>query len=98
VDFIKKNAELEARVAYLTAEKEIVTKERNRLDIDNNKLRREKQHLQSQLETQEAEIEVFKRTNEDHLDRFDAKFEDLSSEFTKIKTENIELKEKERVY
>ena len=50
------------------------------------------------METQEAEIEVFKRTNEDHLDRFDAKFEVLSAEFTKIKTENIELKEKERVY
>lgn len=50
------------------------------------------------METQEAEIEVFKRTNEEHLDRFDAKFEQLSAEFTKIKTENIELKEKERAY
>ena len=36
--------------------------------------------------------------NEEHLDRFDAKFEDLSGEFTKIKTENIEFKEKERAY
>ena len=36
--------------------------------------------------------------NEEHLDRFDAKFEDLSAEFTKIKTENIELKEKEGAY
>jgi hypothetical protein len=36
--------------------------------------------------------------NEEHLDRFDAKFEDLSAEFTKIKTENIEFKEKERAY
>ena len=51
MDFIKKNAELEARVQYLMAEKEIVTKERNRLDIDINRLKREKQHLQSQLET-----------------------------------------------
>ena len=42
MDFIKKNAELEARVAYLMAEKEIITKERNRLDIDINKLKREK--------------------------------------------------------
>jgi hypothetical protein len=42
VDFIKKNAELEARVAYLMAEKEIITKERNRLDIDINKVKREK--------------------------------------------------------
>jgi len=29
----------------LLAEKEIVTKERNRLDIDINRLKREKQHL-----------------------------------------------------
>ncbi len=41
---------------------------------------------------------MFKRTNEDHLDRFDAKFEDLSAEFTKIKTENIELRERERAH
>lgn len=45
MDFIKKNAELESRVAYLTAEKEILTKDRNRVDIENSKLKREKQQL-----------------------------------------------------
>lgn len=50
------------------------------------------------MDLQEAEIEVFKRQNEEHLDRFDSKFEQLSIEFTKIKTENIELKDNERMY
>ena len=47
VDFIKVNAELEARVSFLTAEKEIITKERNRVEIENNKIKREKSQLQS---------------------------------------------------
>ena len=46
VDFIKANAELEARVSFLTAEKEILTKERNRVEIENNRIKREKSQLQ----------------------------------------------------
>jgi chromosome segregation ATPase len=42
VDFIKKTAELESRIAYLTAEKEILAKDRGRVEIENNKLKREK--------------------------------------------------------
>jgi hypothetical protein len=44
------------------------------------------------------EIELFKKNNEDHLERFDAKFEQLSSEFMKIKTENIELRERDKAH
>jgi hypothetical protein len=33
---------LEARVSFLNAEKEIITKERNRVEIENNKIKRER--------------------------------------------------------
>ncbi len=96
IDLIKRVADLEGRITYLTAERDLAVKERNRLELDLSKLRREKHSLTTQLQTQEAELELFKRTNEEHLDRFDRKFDELTAEFLKVKTENVELRERER--
>jgi hypothetical protein len=44
----------------------------------------------------EGELEYFRRAHEDHLDKFDSKFEQISIELSKLKNENILLKEKEK--
>jgi hypothetical protein len=75
VEHIKKQAELEGRIAYFTAEREVQVKDRVRLEKELAAITREKQQLFSKLEAQEAEIELYKNANEEHLDRFDAKFD-----------------------
>jgi BMFP domain-containing protein YqiC len=42
LDLIKRAADLEARITFLTAEKDVAVKERNRLELDLSKLKREK--------------------------------------------------------
>ena len=41
-------------------------------------------------------MDFFRRSHEEHLDKFDTKFEQISTELLKLKTENIQLKERER--
>jgi hypothetical protein len=53
VDYIKRHAELEAKIAYFTAEKELHLKEKLRLEKDVVALGRDKQQLQSKLDSQE---------------------------------------------
>jgi BMFP domain-containing protein YqiC len=43
LDLIKRAADLEARITFITAEKDVAIKERNRLELDLSKLKREKQ-------------------------------------------------------
>jgi len=37
----------------------------------------------------ESELEFFRKTHEEHLDKFDNKFEAISTELSKLKNENI---------
>ena len=89
VDILKRSAELEARIKYLSVDNENLVRERNNLDLANVNLNREKQELESQVMAMESEIEFFRRTNEEHLDKFDSKFESISLELSKLKNENI---------
>jgi ABC-type Mn2+/Zn2+ transport system ATPase subunit len=59
VDYIKKHAEQESRIGYLTQERELIVKEKLRLEKDLVAMGREKQQLVSRLECQEQEIESF---------------------------------------
>ena len=97
VDWLRRVAELEARQKYLQVDNENVVKERNNLDIANVELNREKAELQQQVMTLESELDFFRKTHEEHLDRFDQKFEAITVELTKLKNENIQLKEKQKV-
>lgn len=45
VDFLRKNAELEARMKYLQVDNENLVKERNNLDLANVELNRERSEL-----------------------------------------------------
>jgi hypothetical protein len=46
----------------------------------------------------ESELEFFRKTHEDLLDRFDNKIEQITTELTKLKNENIQLKEREKLH
>ena len=46
----------------------------------------------------ESELDYFRRTHEDLLDRFDSKIEAITNELTKLKNENIQLKEREKIF
>lgn len=96
VDFMKRGAEVEAKLIHLQVDNENLVRERNNLDIANVNLNKEKQELESQLLAIENELDFFRRAHEEHLDKFDNKFEQISSELMKLKTENIQLKERER--
>ena len=45
LDLIRRAADLEARITFLTAEKDVAVKERNRNELDHSKLKRENQKL-----------------------------------------------------
>jgi chromosome segregation ATPase len=96
VDFLKRCAELEARIKYLSVDNENLVKERNNLDIANVTLVREKTDLEQNLMQIEAELDYFRTSHEEHLDKFDSKFETITTELSKLKNENIQLKEKEK--
>lgn len=51
IDLIKRVTDLEGRITYLTAERDLAVKERNRLELDFAKLKREKHSLQTHLQT-----------------------------------------------
>ncbi len=44
----------------------------------------------------EAELDFLQKTQEDHLDDFDIKFEQISEELRAMKSENLSLKEREK--
>jgi len=41
-------------------------------------------------------LDFLRQANEEHLDKFDNKFSEITLEVTKIKNENLQLKEKEK--
>ena len=75
VDGMKRGAEIEAKLIHLQVDNENLVRERNNLDIANVTLNKEKQELESQLMSIEAELDFFRRSHEEHLDKFDNKFE-----------------------
>jgi seryl-tRNA synthetase len=97
VDLMKRAAELEARMKYLQVDNENLVRERNNLDIANVNLNKEKSEYEQHIMAIEGELEYFRKSHEDHLDKFDSKFEAISLELSKLKNENIQLKEKEKL-
>ena len=97
VDIIKRAAELEARVKFLQMDQEGTLKERNLLDQANVQLKKEKGELENRLTEVETELHFLRQTNEEHLDQFDSKFTDIQSEISKLKNENLSLKEREKL-
>ena len=89
VDLLRRVAELEAKIKYLQVDNENLVKERNKLDIANVELNREKMDIQQNTIELESELEYFRKAHEDHLDRFDQKFDAITVELTKLKNENI---------
>lgn len=71
VDLMKRAAEFEARLKYLQVDNEHLVKERNNLDIANVEITRERNELEQHAMAMESELEFFRKTHEDHLDRFD---------------------------
>jgi hypothetical protein len=53
--------------------------------------------MELKLTEVESELSFLKSTQVDSLDRFDKKFDEITTELSKMKNENISLKEKERV-
>ena len=98
VDFLKRNAELEAKIKYLQVDNENLVKERNNLDIANVELNRQKSEVDSEFAMLQGEYDYIKKSHEEMLDKFDQKIEQVGIELTKMKNENISLKEKERLY
>ena len=89
VDLLKRCAELEGRIKYCQADNEALVRERNNLDIANVTLNGEKQQLEEALVRTEEELSLIRGAHEDHLDRFDQKFDVITSEVAKLKQENI---------
>jgi len=71
VDLFRKLAESEARIKYLQVDNENLVKERNNLDIANVELNRDKNEIEQVNMEMNGELEFFKRTHEELLDRFD---------------------------
>lgn len=71
VDLLRKVAELEAKLKYMQVDNENLVKERNKLDIANVELNRDKMDIQQHALELESELEYFRKSHEDHLDRFD---------------------------
>lgn len=86
---MRKTAELEAKLRYFQADNENLVRERNNLDLQNVQLSRERAQLQENLTQAENELEFLRRAHDEHLDKFDLKFEQISLELSKIKNENI---------
>ena len=71
VDLLKKVAELESKMKYLQVDNETLVKERNNLDIANVEMNREKVDMEQHCIALENELDFFRRTHEEHLDKFD---------------------------
>eukprot|EP00347_Sterkiella_histriomuscorum_P021720 403333001 len=97
VDVMKKGAEVEGRLQYYRIDNENLVKERNNLDIANVTLKKQNYELEQQVMQLENELNFFKQAHEQHLDKFDQKFEMISVELSKLKNENIQLKEREKL-
>ena len=96
VDLLKRVAELESKLKFLQVDNETLVKERNNLDIANVELNRDKVEMEQHCIGLEKELDFFRKAHEDHLDKFDQKFETITTELSKLKNENIQLKEKEK--
>lgn len=98
VDLLKKVAEHDAKLKHLQLDNENLVRERNSLDIANVELTKHKAELHQHVQQLESELEFFRRSQEDHLDKFDDKMELIQDQMTKIKNENWLLKDKEKNY
>ena len=80
VDLMKKAAEIEARIKYFQVDNENLVKERNNLDIANVEMAKYKNELEHNIMAMESELDYLRRSSEEHLDKFDHKFESITTE------------------
>mmetsp|Transcript_30796 Transcript_30796/g.30292 ORF Transcript_30796/g.30292 Transcript_30796/m.30292 type:complete len:134 (+) Transcript_30796:709-1110(+) len=96
VDVMKKVAELESKLKYLQVDYDNLSKEKSTLDVSNVDLNHQCSDQYQQIQELNQELEYFRNTHEQLLDKFDDKIESINKEMTKLKNENITLKEKEK--
>jgi len=78
VDWLKKIAEYEGKNKHLQLDNESLVKQRNNLDIANVELNKYKNDIEGRNKELEQELEYFRKTHEDHLEKFDNKMEDIA--------------------
>jgi hypothetical protein len=72
-------------------------KDKRELELANSQLNRERNEMSTRIVDMETELNFLRRSNEEHLDQFDSKFDDIKTEISKLKNENISLKDKEKL-
>ena len=95
MDLLKHVAETGARLKHLQLDNENLVRERNSLDLANVELSKHKAELHQHTAALEQELDFFRRSQEEHLDKFDDKMVTIQQEMHKLKNENKMLRDKE---
>ena len=98
VDVLKVNAELEGRTKNLQIDIENLIRERNQIQDKNKELVEENKQAAETTGSLKAELEYYKKTHEQSMDKFDQKFEEFSKELSELSESNETMRSREKKY